>query len=63
MTRDPHDDPAYVWSIDAFRSWEVGNAALREKAIREGRIAPANDTEARWAAEGPVAPQQLEAGK
>jgi hypothetical protein len=53
----------FKWDIDAYRSWAVAIAAMREQGIREGRITPETSLERTWAAEGPVPPQQLHAGK
>ena len=48
-------DPA----VDSLRSYEDGIAAVREKRIRAGLITPQTDAERKWAAEGPVPPEQL----
>jgi hypothetical protein len=53
----------FDWAADAQRCYEVAIAAKREQAIREGRIAPETPAEQAMAAEGPVPPPLLHAGK
>jgi N6-adenosine-specific RNA methylase IME4 len=42
------------------QSYALAIAASREMAVRQGKLAPATEAEARQAAEGPVPPGQLE---
>jgi hypothetical protein len=58
-----HPKPEFHWRDDAFGSWEVGIAALREWNIRSGQIAPSTPEEEAWQREGPVPPEQLQAGR
>jgi len=38
---------------DGFRCYALAHAALREIGVRDRRFPPMDDTERRWAAEGP----------
>jgi hypothetical protein len=52
-----HYDPAR----NSFDSWRLAVAACREIGVREGRFAPHSEAERRQAAEGAVAPANLDA--
>ena len=45
---------------DSYASWALAIAALREMMVRCGQYAPVNETERRWAAEGPREASQLD---
>lgn len=56
MTEQPYDA-----AQDGRQCYALAVAALREQGVREGRYPPQTRDECRWAAEGPVPSNRLEA--
>ncbi len=58
----PHRLSPQERADDSFKSWQLGVAAWREIFIRKGDIPPkeGDATHARWVAEGPRRPSQLD---
>ena len=63
MTQPCHISDTYDGAIDAFSSFGLAVAALRECGVRDGTFAPRDDRERAWANAGPVAVHELETGR
>lgn len=44
---------------DGLACYELAIAAMREQGVRSGKLPPTNETERRWAAEGPLPVHKL----
>jgi hypothetical protein len=59
MTRRRPRKP-YDPADNARKGYDLALACLRERRVRARALAPRNETERRWAAEGPVPEAKLE---